>query len=126
MPYILMNLFIILFPLLMFIHLFELFIGLTLCSSRMVLWTRTEICLKMRLQSSKYNCFFFKLNFVKLFYVQYVAVSCLSRKLDCFLCSKHKQKMDNNEVVDENMNAVTVAGETSPPTCPKSTDKRLV
>lgn len=49
---------------------------------------------------------------------------CLSRKLDCFLCSKHKQKMD--EVVDENMNAVTVAGETSPPTCPKSADKRLV
>lgn len=74
MPYILMNLFIILFPLLMFIHLFELFIGLTLCSSRMVLWTRTEICLKMSLQSSKYNCFFFKLNFVKLFYVQYGAV----------------------------------------------------
>lgn len=31
--------------------------------------------------------------------------------------------MDNHEAVDENMNAVTLAGETSPP---KSTDKRLV
>ena len=40
-----------------------------------------------------------------------------------FSFSLFKKKTDCDEVDDENMNAVTLAGETSPP---KSADKRLV
>lgn len=46
----------------------------------------------------------------------------LSVENNYFPFRKYKQ-MDDHEAVDENMNAVTLAGETSPP---KSTDKRFV